>query len=262
MQQGADGARSDRAREGEGVRDLPAAIVTGGSRGIGRAIALRLAQAGHPVLIGCQRAVADARSLAAAIQEAGGRARVFVGDVAEEDSVRRMVLEAEAFLGPPLIVINNAGIALAKPLLDTSKAEWDRILAVNLSAPFLLARAALPYMLQAGWGRIINVASVWGVRGAANEVAYSASKAGLIGFTRALAQEVGTAGITVNAIAPGAVDTSMMEGFSSDELDALKSAIPLGRLGTPQEVASLVEFLVSDAAAYLTGQVLNISGGW
>lgn len=244
------------------VPHRPVAIVTGGSRGIGRAVCWRLAQAGHPVLIGCRHAVDEARSLEAAIGRAGGRARVFVGDVADEEQVRRMVLEAEAFLGPPLIVVNNAGIALAKPLLDTTKDEWDRILAVNLSAPFLLARATLPYMLRAGWGRIVNVASVWGLRGAANEVAYSASKAGLIGLTKALAQEVGTAGITVNAVAPGAVDTAMMEGYSSEELDALRSAIPLGRLGTPQEVASLVEFLVSDEAAYLTGQVLTISGGW
>lgn len=238
------------------------ALVTGGSRGIGRAIALALAGAGARVAVGYHQRQAEAEAVVAAIREAGGEAVAFQADLGDPAQAAALVERAAARWGRLDILVNNAGIALYKLLLDTTPAEWQRLLAVDLGGTIACSRAAIPHMLAAGWGRIINISSVWGLVGAAGEVVYSAAKAGVIGFTKALAKELARAGITVNAVAPGAIETEMLAHLSPEERTALAGEIPMGRLGRPEEVAAAVLFLASPDAGYITGQVLSPSGGW
>jgi len=238
------------------------ALVTGGSRGIGRAIALALAGAGARVAVGYHQRQADAEAVVAAIQAAGGEACALQADVGDPAQAAALVDRAAARWGRLDILVNNAGLALYKLLMDTTPAEWQRLLAVDLGGTIACSRAAIPHMLAAGWGRIINISSVWGLVGAAGEVVYSAAKAGVIGFTRALAKELARAGITVNAVAPGAIETEMLAHLSPEERAALAGEIPMGRLGRPEEVAAAVLFLASLEAGYITGQVLCPSGGW
>lgn len=179
----------------------------------------------------------------------------------DPEAAAQMVQEAEASFGHLDILVNNAGIALQKLTQDTTPEEWRQLFAVNVDAAFYTVRAALPGMIRRHSGRIINVSSIWGVSGASCEAAYSASKAALIGFTKALAQEVGPSGITVNCVAPGVIQTDMNRALSAETLNALREETPLGRLGTPEDVAQSIAFLASEEAGFLTGQVLGVDGG-
>lgn len=237
------------------------AVVTGAARGIGRATALALAGEGAAVVVNYRERSEAAREVVGAIHAAGGRAVAVQADVADADAARALVETAIGQWGRADILVNNAGMPLYRLLIDTSVDEWDRIMAVHLRGAFNCARAVLPAMIRSGGGRIINVTSVWGQVGAANEVAYSTAKAGLIGFTRALAKEVGRAGITVNAVAPGVIETDMLAGLSPAERNDLAEATPVGRLGSPDDVAGVVTYLASAAGAFVTGQVIGADGG-
>jgi 3-oxoacyl-[acyl-carrier protein] reductase len=236
------------------------AIVTGASRGIGRAVAIALAKAGAIVIVNYRQSREAAEEVAALCHEQGSRAYPVQADVTRPDDVARLV-EAAVHIGPPRILVNNAGISRSKLLLDTTLEDWRALMDSNLTAPFLCTQAVLPHMLREGYGRIINMSSIWGIAGGSCEVAYSASKGGLIAFTKALAKEIAQSGITVNAVAPGAIDTDMLAGLSPADKEALLKETPMGRLGKPEDVAHCVLFLASPAASYLTGQVISPNGG-
>jgi len=238
-----------------------AALVTGASRGIGRAIARELAAAGAAVTVTYHRQRALAEAVVAEIRAAGGQAEVRPLDVRDPAACEAAVAATVDRFGRIDILVNNAGTALEKLLVDTTPAEWNDLVAVHLTGMYACTRAALPHMLAQRHGRIITISSIWGITGAAGEVAYSAVKAGQNGFTRALAQEVGRFGITVNAVAPGAIDTDMNSFLQGKELQEWLSRVPVGRLGTPEEVAALVRFLAGPNAGFITGQVISPNGG-
>ena len=192
----------------------------------------------------------------------GGTAAPFELEVQSEASVAALFQNVRTSLGEPDILVNNAGIAEQKLFTDVTAAEWDEMMAVHVRGAFLCCKAALPHMIRQKWGRIINISSMWGQVGASCEVPYSAAKAALIGMTKALAKEEGPSGVTVNCIAPGAVDTEMMAGFSAQDKAALCEETPLCRLGTPQDIAAAVAFLASEQAGFVTGQVLGVNGGF
>lgn len=235
------------------------ALVTGASRGIGAATARALARAGCRVALNYRQGREDALALE---RELGPQARAFQADISREEEVAAMLARIEAWQGPVDILVNNAGIALEGLLTDTTVEEWDRVFAVNVRGAFLCARGVLPGMISRRRGRIVNIASMWGQVGASCEVAYSASKAALIGMTRALAKEVAPCGITVNCVAPGVVDTAMMAGYSPADIDDLNCRTPLGRMAAPEEIAGAVLYLAGDAAGYVTGEVLPVNGGF
>ncbi|NLN17744.1 MAG: 3-oxoacyl-ACP reductase FabG [Firmicutes bacterium] len=236
------------------------ALVTGASRGIGKAIALRLAEQGAAVVVGYRQRQAEADEVVARIVKAGGRAVAIGADLANVDDCRRLLEQTAMSLGAPDIFVNNAGFSLERLVLDTRVDEWDALMKVHLRALFLLSQGVLPAMIRRGWGRIVVISSIWGMVGAANEAAYSAVKAGQIGFAKALAKEVASAGITVNVVAPGAVATEMLDVYSPEELNALAESVPMGRLAQPEEIAAATAFLVSPEAGYISGQVLSPNG--
>jgi len=221
-----------------------------------------LARMGCCVAVCCQTQRAQAEAVAADICTAGGTALPFCADVADEAAVQALFADIERTLGPADILVNNAGIAQQKLFTDLTAAEWDRMFAVHVKGAFHCCQAALPHMIHQKWGRIINISSMWGQVGASCEVHYSAAKAALIGLTKALAKEEGPSGITVNCVAPGVVDTDMMAGFSRADREALADETPLGRLGTPEDIAAAIAFLAGDAGGFLTGQVLAPNGGF
>jgi acetoacetyl-CoA reductase/3-oxoacyl-[acyl-carrier protein] reductase len=238
------------------------ALVTGGSRGIGRAIALALAGGGARVALGYHTQAAQARAVVDAIHARHGEALAVQMAVEERASVRRAVEETRARLGPIGVLVNNAAIAQEKPFVSITDEDWDTVLGINLRGPFACAQEALPDMLAARWGRIINVGSVGGQWGGVNQVHYAAAKAGLIGFTRSLARLYGAHGITANCVAPGLVATDMSARELASEAGQRKIAgIPAGRIGTVDEVAAVVAFLASEPASYVTGQTLGVNGG-
>ena len=242
----------------DGLRDR-VAIVTGASRGIGRAVATRLAEAGAAVVAAARGDHAD--GVAADIRAAGGRA-VGVGvDVTEPRLVEAMVRTALDEYGRIDVLVNNAGIVRDRLALRMTPADWDAVVATNLTAAFACARAVLRPMIRQRGGRIINVGSVVGRMGNAGQANYAASKAGLEGFSRSLAREVASRGVTVNVVAPGMIDTDMTAGLDESAQAALLAQIPMGRLGTTDDVAGAVCFLASDEAAYVTGHVLAVNGG-
>lgn len=238
------------------------AVVTGASRGIGAAAARALAAQGCRVAVCCRARHAQAEAVAAEIRAAGGAARAFCADVADEGAVRAMFDEIRRTLGEPDILVNNAGTAQQKLFTDITAAEWDAMFGVTVKGAFHCCQAALPHMIRQKWGRIINVSSMWGQVGASCEAHYSAAKAALIGLTKALAKEEGPSGVTVNCVAPGVIDTDMMASFSAADRAALAGETPLGRLGTPEDAAAAIAFLASDAGAFFTGQVLCPNGGF
>lgn len=235
------------------------AVVTGASGGIGRAIALALAGKGYPVALHYNSHPAPAQEAVALIRESGGRAGAFQADLTVEAQAESLIRDAEASLGPVEVLVNNAGAAWQGLLTDMSLAEWRRITDVNLTSAFLCCRRALPGMVRAHRGCIINISSIWGQRGASCEAAYSAAKAGLIGLSQALAAEVGPAGVRVNCIAPGVIDTAMNARLSAQDLEALREDTPLMQIGSPEDVAKAVVFLAD--SGFITGQTLGVNGG-
>jgi 3-oxoacyl-[acyl-carrier protein] reductase len=237
------------------------ALVTGASRGIGRACAVALAEAGAAVAVGYSANPEAAEEVAGLIRSAGVGSVTLGSDLADPAAPAMLVERTVAELGSVDIVVNNAGITRDNLAVRISDADWDAVIAVDLSAAFRICRAALRPMLRRRDGRIINISSVAGVMGNPGQANYSAAKAGLIGLTKALCREVGSRGITVNAVAPGFIDTDMTAGLAVDTLATATAAVPLGRLGTVEEVAAAVRFLALPEAGYITGHVLHVDGG-
>ena len=236
------------------------AFVSGASQGIGRACALALAKTGARIALAA-RNEAKLEAVAAEIKAAGGQASPFLMDVSDEASIQTAAKAAITHFGAVEILVNNAGITRDTLLLRMKRADWDAVMTTNLTGAFLLTQALLNSMLRARWGRIINVSSVVGRTGQAGQANYAASKAGLIGFTRSMAREVASRSVTVNAVAPGYIETAMTSVLEDKQREALLSHIPLGRAGTDEEVAHAVAFLASPQAGYITGHVLDINGG-
>jgi 3-oxoacyl-[acyl-carrier protein] reductase len=236
------------------------ALVTGASQGIGRACALELARAGATVALAARNQDKLA-AVAAEIELAGGRAAAFRLDVSSEESIRDGAKAVLDRYGKVEILVNNAGITRDGLMMSMKRTDWDDVLGTNLTGAFLLTQALLRPMIKNRWGRIVNISSVVGRTGQAGQVNYAASKAGLIGLTRSLAREVASRGITVNAVAPGYIETPMTAVLDDRQRAAMMGAIPLGRAGTDQEIAQSVKFLASEAAAYITGHVLDVNGG-
>lgn len=237
------------------------ALVTGGSRGIGRAVALELAARGNRVAINYAGNTEAASLVLEEILAAGTDAVAVQADVGDPAEVDRLFSEVTDQLGPVEILVNNAGITRDRLVLRMSVDDWDQVMSTNLRSVFLCSKAALRSMVRSKWGRIINVSSVAGVAGNAGQANYAASKAGVIGFTKSVAKEVGSRGITANAVAPGFIDTDMTNELSDDKRRAASGSIAVGRFGLPREVASVVGYLASDDAAYVTGQVVVVDGG-
>lgn len=238
------------------------ALVTGASRGIGRAVALELGRAGYAVCINYLNSQAAARQVADTLRSEGCDAIAVQADVADGAAVADMVRQTEAALGPVTVLVNNAGIAGQAQFQDITDEMWDRYLAVNLGGARNTIRAVLPHMLSEKSGAIVNISSIWGLRGASCEVAYACTKAGIIALTRSLAMELAPSGIRVNCVAPGVINTDMVQVLGQETLRDLAEQTPLGRLGTPEDVAHAVAFLASDRASFITGQVLGADGGF
>jgi len=236
------------------------ALVTGASQGIGRACALKLAASGATVVVAA-RNQEKLSELVQQIEASGGRASAFAVDVADEDQIKTVFKAALGQFGKIDILINNAGITRDQLVMRMKRADWDAVLNTNLTSAYLCIQQVIGPMLKQRWGRIINVTSVFGQMGQAGQANYAASKAGLIGLTMAIAREVGSRNITCNAVAPGFIETAMTSRFSDDFRQNALKAIPLGRVGTPEDVANAVAFLGSEEASYITGHVLSVNGG-
>jgi 3-oxoacyl-[acyl-carrier protein] reductase len=238
------------------------AIVTGSARGIGRAIALKLAELGANIVVNDIAAAAESlEGVASEIRALNRQVLVVTGDVSSSEDVARLVEKAVAAFGRIDILVNNAGVARDQLIMRMSDEDWDTVLNIDLKSAFLCTRAVLRHMLRQRWGRIISISSVVGIIGNVGQANYASAKAGIIGLTRSVAKEVGSRGITANAIAPGFIETKMTEQLDEKQKQALLQHIPLGVIGTPRDVAEAVAFLASEEARYITGQVLNVDGG-
>jgi 3-oxoacyl-[acyl-carrier protein] reductase len=236
------------------------ALVTGASQGIGRTCALRLAKEGAVVAVAA-RNQEKLNELVQEITGAGGKAAAFALDVADEEQVKSGIKAAIAQFGKIDILVNNAGITRDQLVMRMKRADWDAVLQTNLTSAYLCIQNVVPSMLKQRWGRIVNISSVFGQMGQAGQANYAASKAGLIGLTMAIAREVGSRNITCNAVAPGFIETAMTAVLSDEFKQTAIKQIPLGRVGTPDDVASAAVFLASEEASYITGHVLNVNGG-
>ncbi|HBH36409.1 MAG TPA: 3-oxoacyl-ACP reductase [Gammaproteobacteria bacterium] len=236
------------------------ALVTGASRGIGQAIADALGEAGC-IVIGTATTDNGAAAISAHLQEQGVSGEGMRLDVTDPESVDAVIKAIGETYGVPTILVNNAGITRDNILMRMKEEEWQAIIDTNLTSVYRVSKACLRGMMKARFGRIINIASVVGASGNAGQTNYSAAKAGIFGFSKSLAREVGSRGITVNAVAPGFIDTDMTRGLPDEQRKALLDTIPLGRLGSPQEIAAVVAFLASEPAAYVTGETLHVNGG-
>ena len=234
------------------------ALVTGGGRGIGRAIALELARRGATVVVNDK---SGESVVCSEIQEFGGKANCFKADVSDFSDAQNLIKFTLDTFGDLHILVNNAGITRDGLILTMSEQDWDSVIAVNLKGTFNCSKAAVKHMIRKRYGRIISIASVAGQMGNPGQTNYSSSKAGQIGFTKSLAREVASRHITVNAIAPGFVDTTILDAMSPETLEAMLKMVPLGRKGKPEEIAYAAAFLASDEAAYITGQTLGVDGG-
>lgn len=238
------------------------ALITGSSRGIGRGIALELAREGWDICVNYIHQQTAAEEVVAQIREMGRNAVAIQADVADSEAVFAMVKQAETELGPISLLVNNAGIADQSLFQDVSDELWDRFLSVNLGGARNAIRAVLPHMLHEKAGCIVNISSMWGLRGASCEVAYSCTKAALIALTRSLALELAPSHIRVNCVAPGPINTDMVQALGQEVQNMLTEQTPLGRLGTPEDIAYAVAFFASEKASFITGQVLTADGGF
>ena len=236
------------------------ALVTGASQGIGRACAVKLTEAGAAVAL-VARNLEKLNEIAGQINSQGGKAFVFACDLSEEEQIKSAFKAALAQLGKIDILVNNAGITRDQLVMRMKRADWDAVINTNLTSAYLCIQQLIGSMLKQRWGRIINITSVFGQMGQAGQANYASSKAGLIGLTMAIAREVGSRNITCNAVAPGFIETAMTSGLSQELRQAALQNIPLGRLGTPEDVANAVAFLASEEASYITGHVVNVNGG-
>ena len=236
------------------------ALVTGASQGIGRAVAVKLAASGATVAVAA-RNQEKLMELVEQIEAAGGKASAFSVDVADEEQIKAAFKAALGQFGKIDILVNNAGITRDQLVMRMKRADWDSVLNTNLTSAYVCIQQVIGSMLKQRWGRIINITSVFGQMGQAGQANYAASKAGLIGLTMAIAREVGSRNITCNAVAPGFIETAMTSGFSDEFRQNALKAIPLGRIGTPEDVANTVAFLASEEASYITGHVLSVNGG-
>lgn len=237
------------------------ALVTGASRGIGRAIAVALGTSGHRVAVGFASDHDGANITADTIASAGGESAVVHIDVADVDSVDAAFTEIEEAFGPVTVLVNNAGVTADGLVARMSDEQWGQVLTTNLTGSFHTIRRATPKMMRARGGRIVNVSSVSGLMGAPGQANYASAKAGLVGLTRALARELAPRNITCNIVAPGPIVTAMTETMPPEWRSAMEMTVPLGRLGTPEEVAAAVDFLCTDAAGYVTGAIIPVDGG-
>ena len=237
-------------------------LITGASRGIGRACAIMFSMKGYNVALNCNNSLDSALELKNLIINNGGKAQVYRADVSDCSAVKRMVSDVIDDFGSVYALVNNAGVSLSGVFTDISDDQWKRLCDINISGSIYAAQAVLPHMLSAKRGRIINISSIWGVHGASCEVHYSVSKAAVIGLTKALSKEYAGCGITVNCIAPGAVDTDMMKEYNEHELEEIKNRIPSGRLARASDIANAALFLADRESDYITGQVLGVDGGF
>ncbi|EEG28779.1 oxidoreductase, short chain dehydrogenase/reductase family protein [[Clostridium] methylpentosum DSM 5476] len=247
---------------GKGYAMNKTVLVTGASRGIGAAIAGTFAQMGYQTAINYCSHPQQAEQLVSGLTGQGLRAAAFGADVSDREQVARMFSEIKREFGGVDILVNNAGVAQQKLFTDITEEEWDRLFAVNVKGAFFCCQEALPHMIHHKRGKIVNISSIWGLTGASCEVHYSASKAALIGLTKALAKELGPSGIQVNCVAPGVIDTEMNAALDAETIEALKEETPLGTLGTGRDIAETVAFLASDRADFITGQTISPNGGF
>lgn len=237
-------------------------IVTGASRGIGKACALAFGKSGADVIVNYTRSKEKAEEVCEEISKLGGRALPFCADVADRKAVDEIIAFAHSNFGSINTLVNNAGIAEQIMFCDITEEKWDRMFAVDVKGVYNCIQAALPDMIHNKSGRIINISSMWGITGASCEVHYSAAKAAVIGMTKALAKELGPSGITVNAIAPGVISTEMNGNISEEIMTELKEETPIGRIGTPEDIAETAIFLASPKASFITGEVISVNGGF
>lgn len=240
---------------------MKTALITGASQGIGSACARRFAKAGYQIMIHYNTHQEEAESLRDELLNLGVNAAIFGADLADEAQAKALVEQTLTLFGDIHVLVNNAGIAMNKMFCDTTAEDWNRIFSVNVMGCVAVTQAALPCMVHKKQGYIVNLSSIWGIVGASCEVAYSTSKAAIIGLTKSLAKELGPSGILVNCVAPGVIDTKMNANLDEETLDALKEETPLMKLGTPEDVAEAVFFLASEKNRFITGQVLSPGGG-
>ena len=240
---------------------MKTALITGASRGIGKKAAELFAENGYAVIINYNKSEENALKLVSEIRAKGGTAMAVKGDVSNPDEVSLMMKKISENFSSVDVLVNNAGISLQKMLTETTLEEWDNIFGITARGTFLVTKSVLPMMISKKCGSIINISSIWGNVGASCEVAYSSAKSALIGFTKALAKEVGPSGIRVNCLCPGVIDTDMNKMHSKETLSSLCDETPLMRIGTPSEVAETILFLASEKSSFITGQVFSVDGG-